>query len=79
MQNQENLLTIKQVAQILTVSTRTIHRWNSSGLIINPVKVAGTVRFKESELSAWIDVGMPKRKTWAEIKKRKNKNGKRLL
>ena len=77
MHNFESLLTIRQVGQVLNVSTRTIHRWNSFGLIIYSLKIAGSVRFRQSELFAWIDAGMPNRKPWSEIKKQKIKNAKR--
>ena len=48
------LLTIKEVSERLSVSTRTIQRWQDEGLI-SYVKVGGVVRFREEWLEKWID------------------------
>ena len=60
----EKLLTSQDVGQILALSKRTIHRFNSSGLIIRPLRISGSVRYVKSELMAWIASGMPKRSEW---------------
>ena len=64
----EKLLTTRVVANILSLSPRTVHRLNSSGLIIKPQKISGSVRYLESELMAWIQAGMPDRRTWENMK-----------
>ena len=63
-QSAEKLLSTGAVAQILSLSKRTIHRLNSSGLIIKPLRISGSVRYLESELLAWIKAGMPNRFEW---------------
>lgn len=63
-QNTEKLLSTRAVANVLSLSSRTVHRLNSSGLIIKPLKVSGSVRYMQSELFAWIEAGMPKRSEW---------------
>ena len=63
-QNTEKLLSTKTVAKILSLSPRTVHRLNSSGLIIKPLKISGSVRYSQSELMAWIQAKMPDRRTW---------------
>ncbi|MCH8949367.1 MAG: helix-turn-helix domain-containing protein [Chloroflexi bacterium] len=52
------------MAKILSLSSRTIHRLNSSGLIIKPLRISGSVRYSQSELMAWIEAGMPRRSEW---------------
>ena len=63
-QSIEKLLSTKAVAQILSLSKRTIHRLNSSGLIIKPLRISGSLRYVQSELMAWIKAGMPCRADW---------------
>ena len=67
-QNTEKLLSTDAVSQILSLSKRTVHRLNSSGLIIKPLRISGSVRYLESELLAWIKAGMPDRRTWEAMK-----------
>ena len=67
-QNTEALLSSRAVAKILGLSPRTVHRLNSSALIIKPLKISGSVRYVQSELMAWIKAGMPDRKTWEAMK-----------
>ena len=67
-QNTEQLLTTKAVAQILSLSPRTVHRLNSSSKIIKPLRISGSVRYSQSELMAWIEAGMPSRSQWEALK-----------
>ncbi len=67
-QNTETLLSTRAVAKILSLSSRTVHRLNSSGLIIKPLRISGSVRYSQSELMAWIQAGMPTRKAWESMK-----------
>ena len=66
--SKERLLNSRAVAQILGLSSRTVHRLNSSGLIIKPLRISGSVRYVQSELMAWIHAGMPDRKTWEAMR-----------
>ena len=67
-QTTEKLLSTEAVAQILSLSKRTVHRLNSSGLIFKPLRISGSVRYLESELLAWIRAGMPDRRSWEAMK-----------
>ena len=67
-QNTEKLLSTKTVAKVLSLSSRTVHRLNSSGLIIKPLRISGSVRYSQSELMAWIEAGMPRRSEWQVMK-----------
>ena len=64
----DRLLSTAAVGEILSLSKRTVHRLNSSGLIIEPLRISGSVRYLESELMAWIKAGMPDRRTWIAMK-----------
>ncbi len=52
------LLTVKEAAQMLHVSPRTLARWSATGRVPKPVKIGpsrtGAVRYRRFELSAWI-------------------------
>lgn len=67
-QSTEKLLSTEAVAQILSLSKRTIHRLNSSGLIIKPLRISGSLRYVQSDLLAWIKAEMPDRRTWEAMK-----------
>jgi predicted DNA-binding transcriptional regulator AlpA len=67
-QNTEKLLSSRDVGQILGLSKRTIHRFNSSGLIFKPLRISSSVRYVQSELLAWIKAGMPDRRTWEAMR-----------
>ncbi len=71
-QNTEKLLSSLSVSKILGLSCRTVHRLNSSGLIIKPLRISGSVRYLESELMAWIEAGMPRRSEWQAMKAAEN-------
>ena len=58
------LLTVGAVAQILNLSKRTIHRLNCTGKIPSPVKISGSIRWRQSDIDHWIDLGCPDRKTF---------------
>lgn len=64
----EKLLTAKAVGEMLSLSKRQIFRLNSSGKIPAPVRIGGSVRWVESEISAWFKAGAPDRRTWNSIK-----------
>jgi len=66
MKNREmgRLLNAKAVGQILSLSTRTIFRLNSSGKIPGPVRINGSVRWRQSDIEQWIRLGCPDRETF---------------
>ncbi len=73
-QNTEKLLSTRTVAKILSLSSRTVHRLNSSGLIIKPLRISGSVRYVQSELMAWIKAGMPRRSEWQAMQRQGSNN-----
>lgn len=59
--SEKPLLTTKDVADILQVSTMTVLRWMNEGLI-SAIKVRYTVRFREEDIKRFIEehyVGPP--------------------
>lgn len=53
------LITVDQVATMLQVSTRTVWRMRSSGELPAPVRVAGGVRWRHTDVELWIKDGCP--------------------
>lgn len=51
------LLPAKEVAALLGVSERTVHRLRSTREIPQPVQFGGSVRWRRSEIARWIDAG----------------------
>lgn len=49
------LLTVKDVAQHLAVSTRTVRRWRDSRVLPTPVRVQGVIRWTAESLADWIE------------------------
>jgi len=53
------LVTAAEVAHLLNVSTRTLWRQLSAGLIPPPVRFVGSVRWRIEEIRNWIAEGCP--------------------
>lgn len=53
------LVSAEELATILDVSQRTIWRLLSARQIPSPVRFGGTVRWRLSEVNAWIEQGCP--------------------
>jgi excisionase family DNA binding protein len=64
------LLTVKEVAEMLGLSERTVYRLSDAGNMPCPVKLGAAVRWRTKELEAWIEEGCP-----ARHKQPKKKNG----
>jgi excisionase family DNA binding protein len=62
------LLSVKAVAELLGLSKRTIHRLISSGKIVAPVKISGSLRFRETDIKLWIQLGCPDRQVFEQQK-----------
>jgi predicted DNA-binding transcriptional regulator AlpA len=57
----EILLKVGALAQMLDLSKRTIHRLNCTGKIPCPVKINGSIRWRQSDIDLWIELGCPDR------------------
>jgi len=51
----ETLLDKKQVAELLTISVKTLDLWITQQKAPKPVRIGRLVRFKESEVAAFIN------------------------
>jgi len=56
----DTLLTVKDVAEILSIGVRTVWRWRALGKIPSPVRLTRqTLRWKASQLQAYLDKTEP--------------------
>ena len=53
------LITARQLASKLNVSTRTLWRMLSAGRLPVPIRVGGIVRWRTEEIEKWISAGCP--------------------
>jgi predicted DNA-binding transcriptional regulator AlpA len=51
------LITAAEVARMLQISTRTVWRLRSGGELPEPVRFAGTVRWRLAQIKKWIADG----------------------
>jgi len=63
------LLNAKSLAGLLSLSKRQIFRLNSCGKIPAPIRIGGSVRWANSTIESWIDMGCPDRKTFEAKRK----------
>ena len=57
----QKLLNAEAVSEKLSLSKRTIFRLDSSGKIPAPVRINGSVRWRESDIENWISMDCPDR------------------
>ena len=54
------LLTVADIADLLRVSTRTIHRYRSEGRLCEPLLLGGrTPRWRRADIQRWLAEGCP--------------------
>jgi excisionase family DNA binding protein len=53
------MLTIDEVARLLSCSTRTVYRLNDAGRMPRPVRLGALVRWNRTEIEQWIADGCP--------------------
>lgn len=58
------LLNARDAARLCGVSPATWHRLTSAGKNPPSLKIGGSVRWRRSDISSWIDAGCPDRRTW---------------
>ena len=70
---QERLLTAQAVGERLSLSKRAVFRMRSAGSIVAPLKVGqGAVRWRESDIEKWIELGCPSQKQFEARKEAEN-------
>ncbi|WP_350212643.1 helix-turn-helix domain-containing protein [Botrimarina sp.] len=53
------LISAEEVADMLSISTRTVWRLLSTGQMVQPIRIGGSVRWRLGEVCQWIDNGCP--------------------
>ena len=62
--NDAALICAESLARMLDVSVRTLWRLRNSGKLPLPIKLGGSVRWRTSEILAWVAAGCPGLKEW---------------
>jgi excisionase family DNA binding protein len=73
-----NLLTAREFAELLGVSTETILRWTRRGELPAIKLPGGAIRFREADLDAWLDehaTAAPGRESASNPGRRRQGNG----
>ena len=65
-ENQSELIAVGELARLLRVSVRQVHRMNKNGLIPRPLKIGACNRWCEDEISEWMKAGAPLRSEWEQ-------------
>lgn len=60
------LMRAKALVRCLSVSVRQTHRLNRAGLLPTPLRIGGVVRWREDEISRWLQCGAPPRSEWEQ-------------
>ena len=63
------LIDANELANMLTISKRTVWRWLSAGRIPRPAIDGHTKRWVKDEILAWVRNGCPVLKVWETINK----------
>lgn len=58
----DRLLSVRETAKFLGISARQVHRLRSSQRICPNLMVGGSVRFRLSTLTEWLDMNCPNRR-----------------
>ena len=51
------LIDVRQVAEMIGCSTRTVYRFSDAGKMPRPLKLGGAVRWRRSDIEQWIADG----------------------
>ena len=65
------LLDMKQVAEMLNVSERTVWSYSNCGAMLRPIKFGGgrAVRWPANELKQWVKAGCPTHEQWQKMRR----------
>lgn len=66
--NEIQLLTAKELGEMLSLSKRQVFRLNSCGKLPKPLRIGGSVRWAQSTIVKWLNAGAPDRKTFEAVK-----------
>jgi len=60
------LLSAEKLAELLDISLRTLWRLRAAGKLPAPIRLGGSVRWRCSEIEAWIAAGCPTAALWSK-------------
>ena len=68
------LVSMKQIASLLQISTRKIENLRRLGQMPQPIRIGKAVRWNRAELTDWVDAGCPDCNLWnrGEVKSKNN-------
>ena len=66
----ENYMTIKEVADLVDITTSTVYKWLAEGRMLPPVKLGRTSYWNREEVTAWIEAGFPPVAEWLRGRKK---------
>jgi len=58
------LLKAETLAELLSVSKRTVWRWKSAGKLPKPVTIGASVRWRQEDINQWIALDCPNLRTF---------------
>jgi hypothetical protein len=67
----QTLLTRRELAGLLRLSTRSLDRRRAAGEILDAMAGAGQPRWRPSEVAAWIEAGRPRAEAWRRLRRRR--------
>jgi hypothetical protein len=65
------LLTRRQLARLLLISSRTLDRRRGMGEILDPLPGPGQPRWLAAEVWAWVEAGRPSADAWRRLRPRR--------
>ena len=71
------LVDMAGLSQLLARSEASLYRDDSAGRLPAGLKIGASKRWRYSEIVAWVEAGMPDRRTWEAMRARKDSNGRR--
>jgi prophage regulatory protein len=66
--SEAKLLSVAQVARMLTCGESTLREQDRKGLVPSPVRRGGSLRWNVDELNAWLKSGCPERGEWERLR-----------
>jgi len=64
------LISCKELAKMLSLSKRQVHRLNGCYRLPAPIRIGGSIRWDlEQDIKPWLAAGAPDRKAWEAMKK----------
>ena len=67
-QNESQLINVRTVAEMLGISLRQVWRLNATGRLPKPIRLGGSVKWRRSEILAWLGQNCPARAEWEAMK-----------